>query len=172
MARPRTHVLSALPLAYFVSRRWGVAAAFGAFAGGVLIDGDHLVDYAWTRISRERNHFIAPLHGWELAIGLVVLALSVRRRAEGERTPDRWLGRTRWGAWDKQTVADALSGAAAGMWLHMVLDVIGNRPEHVGVYSLLYRARHRFHRESTGWSEETGFHYWSELPWYQWWKAF
>lgn len=172
MARPRTHVLSSLPLAYLISHRWGWAGALGALAAGVMIDGDHLVDYAWTRISRERNHFLAPLHGWEVALGLTLLASKARRLAERQAVPGRWLGHTREQAGTPQLVAAALTGASLGMWLHLALDVLGNRPKHVGVYSLAYRARHGFRREKTGWSEETGFHYWSELPWYRWWTAF
>ena len=172
MARPRTHVFSSLPLAYLISHRWGWLGAFGALAAGVLIDGDHLLDYAWTKISRARNHFLAPLHGWEVAIGLTVVAGKARRWAEREAVPGRWLGVTGEGMLSSRRVAAVLTGAALGMWLHLALDVLGNRPKHIGVYSLGYRAVHGFRRERTGWSEETGFHYWSELPWYRWWTAF
>ena len=172
MSRPRTHLLASLPLAYLVSHRWGWPAAASVMAAGVLIDGDHLVDYAWTKVRRERSHFLAPLHGWELATGLAFVAGKARRRAEREAVPGRWHGRRPEGVWGAQRVAAVLTGAALGMWVHLILDVIGNRPEHVGVYSLAYRALHGFRREKTGWSEATGFHYWSELPWYRWWRAF
>ena len=171
MARPRTHVLSSVPLAYLVSQRWGWLGAAGVMVAGVLIDGDHLVDYAWTKMRRERSHFLAPLHGWELALGLTFAARAARRRAEREALPGRWLGEYL-GLVESGDVAGVLTGASLGMWLHLILDVIGNRPEHVGVYSLVYRAAHGFRREKTGWSEETGFHYWSDLPWWRWWTAF
>lgn len=128
-------------------RRWGAAAAFGAVAGGVFIDADHLADYAWTRWRGEKSHYLAPLHGWEVASALAVAALMAGRRAP-------WLG-----------------AAATGVWLHLVQDVVTNRPAHAGVYSLLFRVRHGFRREVTGWTEEGGFHNWSKLAWHQWWQA-
>jgi len=143
MARPRWHILTTTPLAAVLWRRWGGPAALGAVAGGVLIDVDHLIDYAWTRAKGEKSHYLAPFHGWEVAVALTLFA-----------------GRSR-----------AVAGLAAGVWLHLVVDVIGNRPKHPGVYSLLYRARHGFRREATGWTVEKGFHFWSELPWYRWWQA-
>src|SRR5688572_23487263 len=172
MARPRTHVLTSLPLAYLVSQRWGFLGAAGVMAAGVLIDGDHLADYAWTKVRGEKSHFLAPLHGWELAIALSVAAAKVRGRAEREAVPGRWLGYRQGEMRDWQGAAAVLTGARVGMWVHLALDVIGNRPKHLGVYSLAYRAGHGFRREGTGWSEETGFHYWSELPWWRWWTAF
>ena len=171
MARPRTHVVSSLPLAYLVKQRWGWFGVLGTMAAGVLIDGDHLVDYAWTRARGEKSHFLAPLHGWEVAAGLSFLSARVRRHAAREAVPGRWLGH-RARRWDVGHVAALLTGATVGIWLHLILDVIGNRPRHLAVYSLVYRARHGFRREKTGWSEKTGFHFWSELPWHRWWTAF
>jgi len=143
MARPRWHILATTPLAGVLWRRWGGLAALGAVAGGVLIDVDHLIDYAWTRAKGEKSHYLAPFHGWEVAVALTLFA-----------------GRSR-----------AVAGLAAGVWLHLVVDVIGNRPKHPGVYSLVYRTKHGFRREATGWTVEKGFHFWSELPWYRWWQA-
>src|SRR5687767_10971328 len=126
MARPRVHVLSSLPVAYAVKQRWGWAGALATMAAGVLIDGDHLVDYAWTRVRGEKSHFLAPLHGWELAIALSVAAAKVRRRAEREAVPGRWLGYRRGEVRNWQGAAAVLTGAMVGMWVHLALDVIGN----------------------------------------------
>jgi len=73
---------------------------------------------------------------------------------------------------ERPAVAAALVGVALGMGLHLAVDVAGNRPEHPGVYALLYRLRHGFRREATGWTEEGGFHDWSGLEWHEWWRAF
>lgn len=148
MARPRWHALTTLPIATLAYLKWGPLPAAAAITGGVLIDGDHLIDYAWTRARGGRKtHYLAPLHGWEVASALAVVALMAGAR-------HRW--------------AAAL---AAGVWLHLAQDVVINRPQHAGVYSLLYRARHGFRREATGWTEEGGFHNWSALSPGHWWKA-
>jgi len=147
VARPRWHALTTFPLAVALARRAGPGAALGAVAGGVLIDGDHLVDYAWTRLRGEKSHYFAPLHGWEVVLALAASAL----------VPGRWQA--------------PLGGVVVGMTLHLVQDVVVNQPAHPGVYSLLYRLLHGFSRECTGWKVEHGFHNWSELPWYRWWQA-
>ena len=56
----------------------------------------------------------------------------------------------------------------AGLWLHLLQDLVTNRPRHAGVYALTYRLRHGFRREVTGWDDKTNFHAWSHKPWYQW----
>jgi hypothetical protein len=154
-----------------MQRKWGLAGSLGVIAGGLLIDLDHLVDYAWTRLRGEKSHYLAPFHGWELA-GLVTALASFATQRLLRQSPlpgsilpskeglDHYFS-SRW-------FAAVLSGLAAGMWLHLVHDVLTNRPRHVGVYSLLYRLRHGFRREITGWTEHTGFHNWSHLPWYRW----
>ena len=127
------------------------------------------MDYVWTRAHGARTHYLAPLHAWELALGLGCLARGALRRASRRRMPDRWVRHER--PWETQAAAAALVGLTAGMVVHLAVDVVGNRPKHAGVYSLLYRIRHGFSRESTGWTEKGGFHYWSALPWHQWWRA-
>ena len=170
MSRPRYHLLTTLPLAAYAGNRWGAAGALGALCGGILIDGDHLLDYAWTRLRGEKSHYLAPLHGWEVLLGLGLLARAAARRAQRRRVPDHWVRRET--LLSPDAVRGGLVGLSLGMMLHLAVDVAGNRPEHVGVYSLLYRIRHGFRREATGWTEETGFHDWSALPWHQWWRAF
>ena len=56
----------------------------------------------------------------------------------------------------------------AGLALHLVQDVIANRPRHAGVYALLYRLRHGFDRDRIGWEDHQAFHDWSDKPWYTW----
>ena len=55
-----------------------------------------------------------------------------------------------------------------GLALHLVQDVIANRPRHAGVYALLYRLRHGFDRDRIGWEDHQAFHDWSDRPWYTW----
>lgn len=189
----------AVPLAWQAYRRWGAAGGAGMLAGSVLIDADHLVDYAWTRWRGERNHFIAPLHGWEVALALSALAIwalapasvhflsgsggeaanSSRRKATAAgtraRESRRHLGAAppgtpsgRRGRPSRAIFGALVAGAAAGWWLHLVQDLLTNRPQHAGAYSLVYRLWHRFRREPAGWSTHTSFHQWSGEPWYRW----
>ena len=170
MSRPRYHLLTSIPLAFIAARKWGPAAGLGAMCGGMLIDGDHLLDYAWTRARDERSHYLAPLHGWEVVLGMGWVARHAVDRARRRAVPDHVIRRERF--LDSPSGAAALMGVAVGMAVHLVVDLVGNRPHHPWVYSLLYRIRHGFKREATGWSEQTGFHNWSALPWHQWWRAF
>lgn len=171
MARPRFHLLTTIPLAALLYRRRGPFGAAGAVAGGLFIDLDHLVDYAWTKFRGQPTHYLAPLHAWELAAAVAVTAASLARGSMRKAVPDSLVspGASRRAL--RTPVGAALAGLAAGMWVHLVHDVVSNRPRHAGVYSIGYRIKHRFRRESTGWSEETGFHSWSALPWYRWWQA-
>lgn len=170
MARPRFHALVTAPLAWAVYRRWGAAAAAGMVAGGIFVDGDHLVDWAWTSARGKKTHFIVPLHGWEYVAGVAVLsALAARARIKADRLPDSVvrpvLGPQGTGiGWQ----AALGVGLAAGLLVHYVQDTLTNRPRHPGVYSLLYRLRNGFRREITGWADEPSFHSWSHQPWYTW----
>jgi hypothetical protein len=174
MARPRFHFLTATPLALLLHRRWGWAAVAGTFAGGLFIDVDHLFDYVWTRARGEKSHFFAPLHGWEVATIVALLAALAGWRQAHRPLPDAVV-RARHplaALLERPATTAALAGLAAGMWLHLMQDAVANKPKHAGVYSLLYRVWHGFRRESTGWGEHSGFHNWSELPWHRWLEAF
>jgi hypothetical protein len=167
--------LLTLPVSALVWRRWGVVAAAAAWLSGVAIDIDHLPDYFWTRWRGRKSHYFAPLHAWELLAALLVVAKLVydRSSARARRLPDRVIvpeSRSE-RVLAHPLIGEALIGLAAGMWFHMVLDVLVNRPKHPGVYSVLYRIRHGFTRESTGWSEMAGFHHWSDLSWHRWYRA-
>ncbi|HEU5315942.1 MAG TPA: hypothetical protein VFX49_07505 [Chloroflexota bacterium] len=170
MPRPRYHLLATLPIAAVAARTWGGPAALGALCGGMLIDADHVVDYVWTRARGRKSHYLAPLHAWELLLALGFFARAAVRSERRRRVPDHWVGSQAGGP--VHAGAAVLAGVAVGMMGHLAVDVAGNRPRHAGVYSLVFRLRHGFTRESTGWTEEGGFHGWSELPWYQWWRAF
>jgi hypothetical protein len=182
MARPRFHALTSLAGAALAYRRWGPGAALGLVAGGLFVDLDHLADYVWVRRRGRRTEFFAPLHSWELVAAGTALAFWLRRRrhaaafaaapkaAPGEETlaPDAADGeppaeRDRPGDGER-----VLLGLLAGLVLHLVPDVIANRPRHAGVYSVLYRMRHRFDRDGMGWEDHTSFHEWSGKPWYTW----
>lgn len=165
MARPRYHFLASASLAYALASRWGTPAALAAIAGGVFIDADHLVDFAWTRWRGARSHYLAPLHGWEIAGLLTALALFWPR---AEPLPDRFEQSPLRRAPASRLPAPILAGIAAGVWLHLVHDLVSNRPRHPGVYSLLYRLKHGFTRESTGWANNPKFHKWSDDAWYRW----
>ena len=80
MARPRFHILATAPFAALAYRRWGPLGALGLAAGGVLVDLDHLADYFWVRLHKQRQHFLAPLHAWELVVAGGALLLWRRRR--------------------------------------------------------------------------------------------
>lgn len=170
MARPRFHTLVTLPLAWAAHRRWGAAAAAAVVAGGILVDGDHLVDFAWTRFTGGRTHYFAPLHSWELASALAAVAAWLLRLPPEQVLPDTMLQRSRTDR-DRtmcQLLGGMVAGLALGLWVHLIQDVLTNRPRHAGVYALLYRIRHRFRREATGWNEHSNFHGWSHKPWYTW----
>jgi hypothetical protein len=179
MARPRFHALTTLPAAALASRRWGAGAALGLAAGGLFVDLDHLVDYAWVRWRGRRTEFIAPLHAWELVAAGAALAFWLRRRrltraafhaapkaapGEASLSPDAPEPRV-----DRPGDREGLLlGLLAGLVLHLVQDVIANRPRHPGVYALLYRIGHKFDRDRIGWEDHRSFHAWSGKPWYTW----
>ena len=178
MARPRFHALATVPVAWAVFRRWGRAAGAGFLLTGIFVDFDHLADYVWVRWQRQRTHFLAPLHAWELAAAGGAYALWRRRRApahpcvpfppddisSGAAAPDDLAPDIAQRHWKD----DLFSGLVAGLLFHLVQDVLTNRPRHPGVYALTYRIAHRFRRERIGWKGHKTFHDWSSQPWYTW----
>ena len=93
-----------------------------ALAGGVLVDGDHVVDYYHAyRKGSPRKHFVL-LHGWEYtAVGLLVILAF-------------WYN-------------DLLLAAVLGHLGHLVGDHVGNRASHPLTYSVVFRWYHGFARE-------------------------
>ncbi len=109
------------------------AAGLACFLGGVLVDGDHAMDYLWNRPGsfRPRRFFetfekelldriFVLLHSWEI-IAAGALALAVLPAA---RRP-------------------AALGLLAGMAAHLALDNAFNRHSR-WAYFLLFRLRHGF----------------------------
>jgi hypothetical protein len=173
MARPRFHALATVPFAWGAYRRWGAGAAFGLAAASIFVDLDHLADYFWVRWRGQRRHFFAPLHAWELVAAVGALALSLRRRRTGHSlaaafaSDPQSAGKIR-PAGGTASLEGVLTGVLVGLVLHLVQDVIANRPRHAGVYAFLYRLRHGFDRDRVGWENHKGFHEWSGKPWYTW----
>ncbi len=171
MARPRFHALATIPVARAVSRRWGRAAGAGFLLTGIFVDFDHLADYVWVRWQGQRNHFLAPLHAWELVIAGGTYALWRQRQRPAaahpcvpvppDDIPPVGAPRRRW-------KDDLFSGLVAGLLFHLVQDMLTNRPRHPGVYALTYRIAHRFRRERIGWKGHKTYHDWSKQPWYTW----
>jgi hypothetical protein len=173
MARPRFHALATVPFAWGAYRRWGAGAACGLAAASIFVDLDHLADYFWVRWRGQRRHFFAPLHAWELVAAVGALALSLRRRRTGHSlaaalaSDPQSAGKIR-PAGGTASLEGVLNGVLVGLVLHLVQDVIANRPRHAGVYAFLYRLRHGFDRDRIGWENHKGFHEWSGKSWYTW----
>jgi hypothetical protein len=171
MARPRFHALATVPFAWLAYRRWGPAGALGLAGASILVDFDHLADYLWVRMGGQRTHFFAPLHAWELVAVGGALVLWARSRPDAWTAPPGADGKDRcreFVADDEATTQALLTGVVAGLVLHLVQDVLTNRPSHAGVYALTYRWAHRFRRDRIGWKDHQTFHDWSGKPWYTW----
>lgn len=152
MARPRFHVLATLPVAWWARGRIGNAGAVAFAAMGVLIDADHLADWAWMRRTGRRDKFHSPLHAWEFLAIAAAIAAWVRR------------GRPRRAG----LVPEVAAGIACGWWLHLAQDILTNRPDHAGAYSIINRIRHGFDRDASGWKGHKTFHQWGNSPWWTW----
>lgn len=135
VARPLWHIVCAAPVMVLTHLRLGPRPAMAAGLSAVLIDGDHLVDWALNggRVDYSRR-IVVPLHGWEYPAVLLGLA-------RGGGVPLRLRG-----------TAVALG---AGWLAHLVLDTLVNRPRTPAGYSLLYRLVHRFRREPSGWLQSS-----------------
>jgi hypothetical protein len=141
MARPRVHLaVTALALG-LIGRQFSWPERTAALAAGVLVDADHLVDYALNRRGHGRRWLVLPLHGWELPVALLL---------GGRLTP--WAGLAR--------------ATALGLTLHLLLDLATNRPANPAIYSLLYRARRRFAADRLRFNAGDGA--WMHQRWWQW----
>ncbi len=131
MARPRWHVLSGIPAVGLALARDGPLPAAAAACGAVLVDADHLLDWAMNGSpDTHATRVFIPLHGWELP-----LALLASRRLLGLPRALR---------------APALA-LAAGWAGHLLLDSLVNGPVTPAAYLLVVRVRHRFRRVPSGW---------------------
>ncbi len=171
MARPVYHVLSTLPVAWWAGRRWGPLAAFVALIGGVGIDIDHLIDYALVRRSRQAEHLVVPLHGWEyplVLLGLLASGAVARWPRVGAIAPARAAPPARrapWPSWETLMVVLTVAWT-----MHLALDSATNGPRHPKFYSLLYRLRWAFNVRHLGWHEEFDLHGWAEQTPEPWWR--
>lgn len=116
MPRPRYHAALSLGIAGLFAikeRRW--QAAVPVLVAGVLVDFDHLVDFA---VARQRDghpdHIILPLHAWEWVFALL---------ARGTRT------------------SRGLAGGLAG---HLALDQHNHVISHPFFYWMVVRLAHGF----------------------------
>lgn len=146
VARPLWHVLSAMPPMALALVRDGPLAALATGTGAVLIDVDHLVDWALNGGHQDYSQrIVLPLHGWEYP--LLILAGTWLSAWAGRR------GHITFGR-HSSAAARALPGLAGGWACHLLLDWLVNRPEQPTGYSLLRRLRHRFQRAPSGWLTE------------------
>lgn len=80
MPKPRYHMLASAAVAQVLangsheSSRW-----FASLLGGFFIDVDHVVDYVIRRVWPSRRILVLPIHSWEFATGLGLLAVFRRR---------------------------------------------------------------------------------------------
>jgi hypothetical protein len=113
--KPRYHAAVSLALAAAVvvrSRDW--RDALPVLVAGVLVDLDHLADYALRQVGGTSNYLLLPLHAWELVLGLLVRGTRVSR------------------------------GLAGGLAGHLALDQWNACIDHPLAYWILFRARHGF----------------------------
>ncbi len=74
LPRPRYHALATVAGVWILSsKRPSRRTMLSAIACGLLIDLDHLVDWAWNKRQPESLHSVIPLHGWEWAPLLYLL---------------------------------------------------------------------------------------------------
>ena len=119
MAKPRYHMLASATVAQVLAvgtrgrPRW-----LASLLGGFFIDADHLIDYAIRRVWPSRRVLVLPIHSWEFAKGLGLLAV-VRRRP--------WL-----------------TALAASFAVHLLMDQFSSSTGHPMRYFIGYRLARRF----------------------------
>lgn len=138
MARPSVHLATSLGLSvpYWKFARYALAPVV-AVAVGVFVDLDHLVDFVDARLRGGKHLVILPLHGWEFV-------------AAGWLT---WLA-TGCRVW--------LAVACSAYSLHLVLDLLVNKPRRWYGYSVLYRAWRRFDPRAI-WPDGVQTHTWMKV---------
>lgn len=119
---PRQHAALSLGMGLLGLLWSGKPAVVPAsLVAGVLVDIDHMADYAWYSVTGE-HRLLLLLHGYELALPLWWLTA-------------RWLG-------PRAAVIVTLA-----YLLHLITDERYNRTRP-GAYSLLWRVRHGFRLEA------------------------
>jgi hypothetical protein len=140
MARPRVHAAAAVVALGLIHGRVRWADRLAFWAGSVLVDADHLVDYALRRAG-QRQYLVLPLHGWEYVVVLALLP--------GPAGLSRFA-----------------RGVALGLLFHLIIDQMTNEPGHPALYSLVYRVYHRFAGERLGFHNGDGS--WVHQRWWEW----
>jgi hypothetical protein len=139
------HVFSGLVAGYFVWRLWKkpLPAFISSFAGAVLIDFDHFIDYflafgmnfsASWRINYFTNGYqflktdkiYILFHGWEYIIIFLILGLFIFK---------------------KKTARTVFVALALGMLFHLTYDTNANAGMRFRSYSIIYRAENNFDLE-------------------------
>ena len=92
-----------------------------ATATGVLIDADHVLDFYYLYVKKDRRRVFVLLHGWEYSLVLLALLLVV------------WYH-------------PVLLAGVLGHLGHLLGDQARNQPAHPLAYSVAFRARSRFRR--------------------------
>jgi hypothetical protein len=121
MARPAAHLLATTGLAAVQWLRTGrLAPTLAPFVTGFLIDADHFYEFFRFRLTgrREQKMVVLPLHGWELA-----LAVLLAERVFGRRLAH---------------------GLFLGYLLHLGIDQFTNTTTHPFTYFLSFRWRRGF----------------------------
>jgi hypothetical protein len=123
VARPRLHLAASLVVGVgFALARRDARPLIAALAAGVLVDLDHLADYALHRTRAGERYVLVPLHGWELLVLLVPLDRRLRT-----------------------------GGALTGAYLaHLALDQVTNTLRSPWSYFILYRLAHGFRADAVG----------------------
>lgn len=132
------HVLTGVVAGYIVWRVWKnpFLAFLPSFAGGVLIDLDHFIDYflafGWQfRLEYfiKGYQFLASdkiyilFHGWEYAVLLAAIAWFIKFNIK---------------------LKAAVVALAFGMFFHLSIDAIANEGAQLKTYSIIYRAKNNF----------------------------
>lgn len=132
------HILLSIVIGYFVWKqlRNGPAAFLAAFAGGVLIDLDHLIDYflafgfsfnplyflqGYQFLASDKIYVL--FHGWEYVILLGAFVWLYKRNT---------------------TIRSIACSLCLGAFLHLLIDVNVNNGMTLRSYSLIYRATQKF----------------------------
>lgn len=140
MARPRVHLALALPVLLAPAPALDPLTRFAFLAGGVLVDGDHLVDYV-LRHAVDGRWLLLPLHGWE------------------------WVALLGVGPWPAVLRRPAVA-AGLGLALHLMVDQLTNKPVRRWHFSLAYRAAKGFNADHFPLREGDG--QWIHQPWWRW----
>lgn len=139
------HIVLSLICGYFVWRKYkrALTSFLAAFAGGVLIDLDHLYDYFLVygfsfdlntfligRHFELNNKIIVPLHAWELVILLFILFFYLKAHKKLRKIKKAYL-------------LSLILALALGISSHLAFDNITNHIRLPG-YFLIYRIANNF----------------------------